>query len=107
MGDVQAVEAVTLIPSKNRMEYQRGMGLTEWFVNDRRGLEQGFTLKEPPSRSKGKEGDAWVVLRMAIHGSLKGNINAEENTIDFITTGGASVIKYSHLKVFDATGKDL
>src|SRR5579863_959845 len=37
--------------SANRIEYSRGP-LTEWYVNGPLGLEQGFTLTEPPWREE-------------------------------------------------------
>ena len=36
----------------NRLEYQHA-GLTEWYLNDERGLEQGFTLDAPPAAGTG------------------------------------------------------
>jgi len=47
-GDVDPVDPAAPVPSENRVEYPRA-DLTEWYVNDERGLEQGFTLKEPPA----------------------------------------------------------
>ncbi len=32
----------------NRVAYQWDDNLTEWYVNDERGLEQGFTIQSPP-----------------------------------------------------------
>lgn len=46
-GNVQAPAKAELVVNGNRVEYQRG-ALTEWYVNDERGLEQGFTLAERP-----------------------------------------------------------
>jgi hypothetical protein len=36
----------------NRIEYQRGE-LSEWYVNNSRGLEQGFALARRPGASQG------------------------------------------------------
>ena len=44
-GDMQAVNAA--VPDRadsNRVEYERGRGVTEWYVNGGLGLEQGFDL---------------------------------------------------------------
>jgi hypothetical protein len=46
-GDIQSVNAAELTVSTNRITYRRG-ALTEWYVNDENGLEQGFTLATPP-----------------------------------------------------------
>ena len=50
-GCEQAVsEALPPQPRDNRIEYRRGP-LTEWYVNDERGIEQGFDLPYPPDEA--------------------------------------------------------
>jgi hypothetical protein len=44
---MQRVAPAELVVSDNRIEYRRG-AVTEWYVNEARGLEQGLTLAEPP-----------------------------------------------------------
>jgi len=44
---VPAVEHIEA--TANRVEYRRQGGLVEWYVNDSRGLEQGFTIASSPS----------------------------------------------------------
>ena len=46
-GAVQPVQDAGPVASVNRVEYRRGL-LTEWYVNGRMGLEQGFTISAPP-----------------------------------------------------------
>ena len=92
-GNVQAVAQAELVPLKNRMEYQRGEGLTEWYVNDKRGLEQGFTLKQPPG-SQGEETESWIILRLALHGNLKGTLNTKKDKIEFVTPEGFVAMQY-------------
>jgi hypothetical protein len=59
-GDVRPLMALSETASDgNRLEYRR-LGLTEWYLNDERGLEQGFTLDAPPPGA----GET-VVLEMA------------------------------------------
>ncbi len=41
----------------NRIEYQRGP-LTEWYVNESQGLEQGFTLAARPTVGEGPPDDS-------------------------------------------------
>ncbi|MCB1204997.1 MAG: hypothetical protein KDN18_12115, partial [Verrucomicrobiae bacterium] len=38
--------AATGIARENRLSYDRGNGITAWFVNDGRGHEQGWTLEK-------------------------------------------------------------
>ncbi len=47
-GVMMSVTPVTPVAMKNRIEYRRG-DLLEWYVNDERGLEQGFTLMKRPA----------------------------------------------------------
>ena len=47
-GSMMSVTPVTPVADKNRIEYRRG-DLLEWYVNDERGLEQGFTLMQRPA----------------------------------------------------------
>src|SRR6185503_3933111 len=46
-GAVSSAPAPKLHADGNRIEYARG-DLLEWYLNDPRGLEQGFTLTTPP-----------------------------------------------------------
>jgi hypothetical protein len=48
-GQIIPVAPAELKTSGNRIEYHRG-DLIEWYVNDNRGLEQGFTLHSPPKK---------------------------------------------------------
>jgi hypothetical protein len=52
------------VTRENRFSYQRE-GVEEWFVNDRRGLEQGFRLPRKPAGA----GDT-LVFDMAVRGDL-------------------------------------
>jgi hypothetical protein len=46
------VDKARLTPEENRITYDRG-DVVEWYVNDTRGLEQGFTLAVPPEELPG------------------------------------------------------
>jgi hypothetical protein len=62
-------EPVTLVSAGNRMEYRRRT-LTEWYVNEARGVEQGFTLSARPDAS------GPVVIELEFKGSLRPISNA-------------------------------
>jgi hypothetical protein len=62
-GAIAPVAEAELKVAGNRAEYRRG-ALTEWYVNDSRGLEQGFTLSEPPGQ--GQRGTLVLELRTKI-----------------------------------------
>ncbi|TDI47690.1 MAG: hypothetical protein E2P00_00675, partial [Acidobacteria bacterium] len=46
-GGLQATELVSPHVRGNRVEYRRP-GLLEWYIHDRRGVEQGFTIETIP-----------------------------------------------------------
>ena len=106
-GDIQNAAEPTLVAAKNRMAYRRGVGLSEWYVNDRRGLEQGFTITQPPAGSQRRTEDSRVIIRLALHGNLQGTISDNGQNIEFVTTGGVRVLQYGHLHAFDALDREL
>jgi hypothetical protein len=94
-----------LVVSGNRIEYQRG-GVIEWYVNEEKGLEQGFTLAGPPETNGGKKGTK-VVLEMAVAGELEGRMSKGGSAVTFVTAKGEDVINYGALLAKDATGREL
>ena len=65
-GHLQALSSQPdIIVDDNRVVYQWDDNLTEWYVNDERGLEQGFTIAAPPPGA-----DGLLQLEMAYGGDL-------------------------------------
>src|SRR6185369_14105791 len=62
-GDVARPRGETV--EGGRIEWERE-GLVEWYVNDERGIEQGFVLEHPPAGSRGEP----VIVSGAIGGLL-------------------------------------
>ena len=91
--------------SGNRVEYHRGR-ITEWYVNNAKGLEQGFALSAPPE-SGPKDTRTWVSVKQEIHGDLKATLNVSADQVEFTTARGVGMIHFGGLKAFDAKGKDL
>ncbi|MEZ5352866.1 MAG: FG-GAP repeat protein [Bryobacteraceae bacterium] len=83
----------------NRIRYRRGDGVQEWFVNDVRGLEQGFTLLRRPA------GEGLLAFDLAVRGGLEPRLSGD--SVGFIDGSGAQVVRYSGLKAWDAAGKVL
>jgi hypothetical protein len=90
----------------NRLEYRWGDNLTEWYVNDEKGLEQGFTIKAPPITPMLGSGTL-LIMKLSIHGNLKGVISGPGDIIEFVKFGGEGVLNYSKLHAFDSKGKEL
>lgn len=70
----------------NTLQRRLTPAITEWFINDRRGLEQGWKLSAPAE------------IRLRVRGNLKPTVSPQS-----ISFGGQ--ITYSGLKAWDATGK--
>ncbi len=87
----------------NRIEYRRG-NLTEWYVNDERGLEQGFTFAAAPPASKNQLS---LVVEMALAGNLAPILSRDGSAIDFINPHGDTILRYADLRAFDAVGDEL
>lgn len=79
-----------------RLSVPRGEGLEEWFINDTRGLEQGWTYHQQP------EGDVGTLrLSLKVRGGLE-----PEGAGSSVSFGGGT-LSYGGLKAWDATGRDL
>ncbi len=86
----------------NRVVYQWDDDLTEWYVNDERGLEQGFTIAAPPPGA-----DGLLQLEMAYGGNLTPRLANGSQAILFQDAAGQTILRYSDLYVHDATGRQL
>lgn len=82
-----------------RVRYQRD-GFEEWFANDDRGLEHGFTLGRAPGGC-----DCTVVFRLALAGTLVARPSGRD--LEFAASSGVSVLRYAELTAFDAAGRTL
>ncbi|MBN1814904.1 MAG: FG-GAP repeat protein, partial [Anaerolineae bacterium] len=93
----------------NRVAYRWDGTLAEWYVNDERGLEQGFTIAAPPAGAPASQ----VVLEMALHTDLVPALAADGQSVTFRRPSqagwqsGTEVLRYDSLRVSDAVGRQL
>ena len=85
-----------------RLEYQHDGNLCEWFINDSRGLEQGWTLQQRPA---GSQAETSLILEIGVRGGLEARVASEGAAVSFVDPSGSHVIRYSSLKAWDADGK--
>src|SRR5205814_7529159 len=85
-----------------RIVYSWDAIVGEWFVNDQRGLEHGFTIAKRPDGA-GHE----LEFDLAVRGTLRPEISADGAAVRFVDSSGAAVVTYAGLKVWDADGKTL
>ncbi len=127
VGGTPAVKA-----DGQRLTYQWDANVQEWWVNDKRGLEHGFTVKERPGlrevldcgsplplseagekrQGTGALQDAGAPSKplsflLSTRGGLKPVVSADALGVLFQDAGGATVVNYAGLKVWDADGKVL
>jgi uncharacterized repeat protein (TIGR01451 family) len=82
-----------------RASYRWGNCLEEWFVNDLRGLEHGYTVHRRPN-GKGEQ----LRFELALRGGLDPQIDADGRGVRFVDAAGAAALTYKGLKVWDARG---
>ena len=89
-----------------RLTYHWDAAVQEWFVNDGRGLEHGFTIKERPAVTL-NDPPSTLNFLLATRGTLHPRVTADALGVLFQDTSGATVLNYTGLKVTDADGKVL
>lgn len=92
----------TISAREDRVGYEWSDALTEWYVNDRLGLEHGFTFRERPADASGP-----LRLTLSIRGGLEGLVSADGRNVTFHEPGGNARIVYTGLTVLDAHGRAL
>lgn len=85
-----------------RLTYRRDAALDEWFVNDGRGLEHGFTLHKRPAG-----GDGPVMFRFHIRGGLRARVQRDRLGVTFVAADGTAAVSYTGLTVSDADQRRL
>ncbi|MFN0137698.1 MAG: FG-GAP repeat protein [Phycisphaerae bacterium] len=68
-------------------------------MNDTRGLEHGYTVRQRPAGSAG-----FLQFSLAVRGDLRPRLSGDGRGVTFVDTNGAAVVNYAGLTVFDATG---
>ena len=104
-NNLQPVEDPVMQAKGNRIEFDRGI-LTEWYINDKRGLEQGFTIHGPPSQTDESQGEK-LSLALRLTGNLKPKWGKKGESIIFVDGQGRTVLRYDKLVAMDARGRNL
>ncbi|MBN1666920.1 MAG: FG-GAP repeat protein, partial [Anaerolineales bacterium] len=104
-GAIQPIGKPThTIVNENRIEYTYPAGISEWYINDAVGLEQGFTISELP---QGATAEATALtLELALTTALSPRL-ASNQVLEFYAPESAIPIRYEGLQAFDANGMTL
>jgi hypothetical protein len=93
-------------PVGSRMTYQWDACLDEWYVNDSRGLEHGYTLRQRPVSASGSRMGP-LRFRLATHGDFEMRFSTDQTSVVFHDATGQARINYAGLTVYDATGAQI
>ncbi len=100
-GQERAAGPAEISSDLDKIHYKRG-ALDEWFVNDERGLEQGFTLSERPVGAGGL-----LRFNLGLRGGLSAKMDATGAGVSFSSSSGQAILSYAGLKAWDANGRVL
>ena len=100
VDDVRETRCRGIRADGSRVELDHG-SLVEWFVNDERGIEQGWTIDRRPPGTEPIE----IGLRVA--GDLSLRIDPGARSGGFVDSGGTERVDYVGLVAWDAAGREL
>ena len=86
----------------NRVEYLRG-DLTEWYVNQADGLEQGFTFARRPAGVRAGEP---LVIVLAVTGGFT-PVLASDGQAVWLHSDAGEALRYGGLHTWDARGREV
>ncbi len=89
-----------------RVAYDWDSTLEEWYKNDARGLEHGYTVHRRPTRG-GRSEEGPLTFTLAVRGGLRPEVTADGSGVRFLDSQGAVVLTYAGLSVVDAAGQEL
>lgn len=98
---VQQVWITGRSSSDNRVECDFGP-IDAWYVNGPGGLQQGFTIAQPPA----PDGEP-LVVDLGLRGDLTATINAGRDGLTLTRPDGSIALNYGGLSAWDATGRVL
>src|SRR5262245_23070998 len=106
-GAERAIEAPVAARAEGaRVAYVWDETLEEWYVNERRGLEHGYTLRErPPRGANDADGEEPLTLTLALRGGLRPEGIDDGRGVRFLDENGVAVLNYAALVVLDQEGK--
>ncbi len=103
-GAVGNLTAPQLTVAGNRINYVYAEGITQWYVNGRLGLQQGFTIESPPG---GVSGEGEVELQLSLRGGVRAEVEADGRSATLRQMDGLQSWRYAGLYVYDRTGREL
>ena len=90
-GSKRRVDGVPVVKAEGqRLSYDWDEAVQEWWVNDQRGIEHGFTVRERPAGAT--EGP--LQFDLAVRGALAPKVADDALGVEFRDAAGATVLTY-------------
>ncbi len=106
-GDEHTVtEPKSVLAEGHRVVYAWDEEFEEWYQNDARGLEHGYTVHRRPTRGAEQE-TGTLTFTIRIRGELQPEVIDGGRSVRFLAKDGTGRLTYSVLTVFDADGRNL
>ena len=105
-GEQPVTGPATVNAAGQRVSYAWDNTIEEWFVNDRCGLEHGYTVHRRPAHGA-EVGESLLTLELNVRGGLRPVVDANGHGVRFLNGAGAVMVTYTGLHVFDAEGRTL
>ena len=103
-GSEQSVTGPAQVTGRDqRVAYDWDAVLTEWYVNEPRGLEHGYTVQRRPPQSDGGP----LTFTLAVRGGLVPRVQDDGRGVSFANGDGTTVLIYTGLTVLDTDGKEV
>lgn len=103
-NNLSPVAPPKIYTSANSIKYSRE-DVSEWYVNRPIGLEQGFTIYNPPTGQKSQNSSLKIEIEFT--SELKPVLNEYKNEITWKNDKGSEVFKYNKLLAYDSNSKIL
>ena len=102
-------ESARITAEGSRVAYDWDATLQEWYVNDGRGLEHGYTVRERPCGGGAGTGTGTdpLTFTLGVRGGLRPEVEVDGRGVRFVDPAGTTVLSYSGLVVSDAEGRTL
>lgn len=95
---------IGIIHKDSRLTYRWDGNIEEWYDNNNRGIEHGYTILK---RLNNLPEGSGLSLRLRVRGNLQVIGSVKGQDLVFGKSNGEPLLKYSGLKVYDSTGLEL
>ena len=101
----EMAEPASVRAAGQRVAYEWDASLEEWYLNDGRGLEHGYTVESRPPQAA--DASAPLTFTLGVRGGLRPEVDADGRGVRFLDADGSAQLSYAALVVADADHRAL